>query len=106
MAFDPYNLDGTQFAEEVADLAQNPDPTRDEPSHPLLQDPDVAALVKQFQNMDEKLAERNNGANDAYLKFEPGMVIRLEVLARLELDFMHSRHPRRDLHHPYPNHSL
>ena len=95
---DPLNLDQTEFAKIVRQIqASSPaDDPPDEPLHPLRENTHVAALCDHLEQADKQLfqARKPDGGmgDDAYFQFNEGLELRLEVVARLAIDYI-KQHP-------------
>jgi len=92
MNADPYNLDQTKFSEVVRsadDLLAGKTPTP-EPPHPLRDDPHIAALCDHLRRTEDELhaARKSDGdmGDDAYFRFNEGLELRPEVIAKLVID--------------------
>jgi hypothetical protein len=95
---DPFDLDQTEFAKVVRDIYDNSlaDELPEEPPHPLLKSPPVAALCDHLRQRQVELFEaRKPGGgmgDDAYFRFNEGLELRPEVVARLVIDYV-KQHP-------------
>ncbi|OGY35588.1 MAG: hypothetical protein A3E36_00265 [Candidatus Andersenbacteria bacterium RIFCSPHIGHO2_12_FULL_45_11b] len=99
-AADPFNLDDTDFDRINQEIWQamrdGVDDIPDDPQHPLMDDPGVAALHDHLQEYKRNLsqARRPNGGmgDDAYFAFNEGSLLRPEVVVKICIDYI-KQHP-------------
>lgn len=88
---DPFHLDTGPYAAALRRIEQDlialKDHVQDEPRHPLLKDPRIAALVKHLEQFGKSLNSRGGmRLHDAYYEYNEGMVLRMPVIVKVILD--------------------